>query len=307
MAARFVLALAAAAAIVIGAQDAPDWQAAAGGKLAFDVASVKPGTGDTSSSSFPLDATEAYRQAGGYLRDERSVFEYIKFAYKLSPPAAIEREMLANAPKWVYTDRYAIEARAPIPNPTKDQMRLMMQSLLAERFRLSVHFETKEVPVLALTAVKPGKLGPELIAHADGRPCGDFADPYYTPTPARVFSGEVKAGPDNFPPFCDSIAIIRKPGGLLLLGYRNATMDMIAGSLSGAVGQGRPVVNRTGLTGRYDFTLEWRPDSANLEPLDTPAPNSAQALRDQLGLKVDATKGPVRILIIDRIERPSEN
>jgi uncharacterized protein (TIGR03435 family) len=295
------LALAVLAAVAIRAQDP-------GGKMAFDVASVKPGNGDTASPSFPINASDAYKQTGGYLRAEFPVLTYIEFAYKLSPPMTIEHEMLANAPKWVNTDSYAIEAKAAIPNPTKDQMRLMMQSLLAERFKLAVHFETKEVPVFALTAVKPGKLGPKLIAHAGGRPCGDFADPYFTPAaPERVFRGEVTAGPDNFPTFCDHIGLIPKPGGVILMGYRNATMDMIASSLSGAVGQGRPVIDRTGLTGRYDFTLEWRRESAGATTSDDPAPNSVQALRDQLGLKVEATKGSVQVLIIDRIERPSEN
>ena len=278
------------------------------GKMAFEVASVKPGTGNTSSPSFPINASESYKQTGGYLRAEFTVFEYIKFAYKLAPPMTTEHEMLANAPGWVTEDFYAIEARAPIPNPTKDQMRWMMQSLLAERFKLAVHFETREVPVFALTAIKPGKLGPKLIPHENGRPCGDFADPYFTPAPPeRVFRGEVAAGPDNFPAFCDHIGLIPKSGGVLLLGYRNATMEMIASSLSGAVGQGRPVIDRTGLSGRFDFTLEWRRESAGATTSDDPAPNSVQALRDQLGLKVESTKGPVQILIIDRIERPSAN
>jgi bla regulator protein blaR1 len=78
--------------------------------------------------------------------------------------------MFAHLPKWVITDRYSIDARAA-GNPTKDQMRLMVQSLLADRFQLAAHFATQEVPVFALTVVKDGKLGPKLIAHADGRPC----------------------------------------------------------------------------------------------------------------------------------------
>ena len=75
--------------------------------------------------------------------------------------------MFAHLPKWVITDRYSIDARAA-GNPTKDQMRLMVQSLLADRFQLAAHFATQEVPVFALTVVKDGKLGPKLIAHADG-------------------------------------------------------------------------------------------------------------------------------------------
>jgi uncharacterized protein (TIGR03435 family) len=192
-------------------------------------------------------------------------------------------------------------------------MRLMMQSLLADRFRLKAHFETHEVPVFALTLIKPGKLGPKLIPHADGRPCGELGASS-GPVPARVIRSDDDAGPENFPPMCDSPALIRKPGGMLLLGYRNATIDLLAGALSGAVGQGHLVMNRTGLNGRFDFTLEWKPESNSPPPTgspdlppDAPAPTSLEALRDQLGLKAESTKAPVPILIIDHVERPSEN
>jgi uncharacterized protein (TIGR03435 family) len=99
-----------------------------------------------------------------------------------------------------------------------------------------------------------------------------------------------------------------------MIGYRNATMEMLAGSLSGAVGQGRPVIDKTGLSGRYDFTMEWAPtpngpppSDAAAAPSDTPGPTSLEALRDQLGLKVESTKGPVQLLVIDKVARPSEN
>src|SRR4051794_29508392 len=82
---------------------------------------------------------------------------YIGFAYKL--PHFQTAGALANAPGWLRTTSYDIEAKAQ-GNPTKDQMRLMMQSLLADRFKLVVHFETRDLPVSALTQVKTGKLGP---------------------------------------------------------------------------------------------------------------------------------------------------
>jgi uncharacterized protein (TIGR03435 family) len=297
----------------IRAQDVPDWQTKAGGKMTFEVASVKPTRGQAGPPSFPINVGEAYRSTGGYFRADFPLFTYIEFAYKISPVASLEREMLAHLPKWLNTDSYSVEARAA-GNPTKDQMRLMVQSLLADRFALSAHFETREVPAFALTVVKAGKLGPKLIPHADGRPCGDFAASSSAAVPARVIRGDVDSGPENFPPMCDSVALIRKPNGMLLLGYRNATMDMLAGSLSGAVGQGRPVIDRTGLSGRYDFTIEWTPGTNGLPPSDSPsappdapAPTSLEALRDQLGLKLEVTKGTVQILVIDKVERPSEN
>jgi len=114
---------------------------------------------------------------------------------------------------------------------------------------------------------------------------------------------------------CDSFALIRKSGGALMLaGYRNATMDMLAASLAGFVGEGRPVIDRTGLSGRFDFTMEWAHETNGAPPSDAPStpsdplgPTPLQALRDQLGLKLLAAKASVQILVIDRVERPSEN
>jgi len=176
-----------------------------------------------------------------------------------------------------------------------------VQSLLAERFELATHFETHEGPVLALTLVQAGKLGAKLIPHSDGPPCDK---PGASPGQGLV----------GFPPSCGSFAMLRKSGGALMVaGYRDATVDMLAASLAGIAGQGRPLVDKTGLSGRFDFTLEWAPES-NGPPSDPGAaasdpagPTTAQALRDQLGLQVKSMKGPIQILIVDRVARPSEN
>lgn len=298
---------------VIVAQSATDWQAAAGGKAAFEVASVKPSTGEFVSPTVPFNAGDASKQTTGYFRADFPLWSYIQFAYKLWWPAMEQEKEIARLPKWVTTDRYTVDARMP-GKPTKDQMRLMVQTLLADRFKLQVHFEMREIPVLALTLLKPGKLGPKLIAHADGRSCGDFDAATHTPVPAKVIRGEEDAGPENFPPFCDSVALIRRPGGMQLLGYRNATMEMLAGALSGVVVQDRPVVDRTGLSGRFDFTLDWAPDPKPAAPTDAPdaasepvGPAAVQALRDQLGLKAESIKAPAPILVVDRVERPTAN
>ena len=170
-----------------------------------------------------------------------------------------------------------------------------------------------EVAVFNLTLVKTGTLGPKLRPHSEGPACDASAPD--APTPARLIRGTADAGPENFPPMCDSFALIRKLGGAVMLaGYRNATMDMLTASLTGLVGDGRPVINKTGLSGRFDFTLEWAPDPKGPPPSDPPAPpsdlpgpTSLQALRDQLGLKMESAKGPVQVLLVDRVERPSEN
>jgi len=296
----------------IRAQDADDWQIKAGGKLAFEVASIRLSKGPFVSPSFPVSAGEAYRPTGGRFRADFPLWTYIQFAYKISPAGEQTREILAGLPKWVTTDRYSVDARGAA-DATKDQMRLMVQSLLGERFKLAAHFETREFPVFTLTLVKPGTLGPKLRPHAQGPVC-DLAA-LDSATPARVIRGDAAAGPENFPPLCDPLAVIRKSGGALMLaGYRNATMDMLAASLAGFVGEGRPVIDKTGLSGRFDFTMEWAPETNGAPPSDAPAapagplgPTPLQALRDQLGLKVLAAKAPLQILVIDRVERPSEN
>jgi uncharacterized protein (TIGR03435 family) len=189
----------------------------------------------------------------------------------------------------------------------------MVQSLLADRFKLAAHFETREAPALALTLVKAEKLGPKLIRHADGRACGDPAAPIGS-VPAGLIGGKDDAGPQNYPPMCDSFVLIRRPDGTMLGGYRNATMDQLAGSLSGITGLGRTLVDRTGLSGRFDFTLAWAPEPTAPAPSDAPTtppdplgPPAMQALRDQLGLKLESRRAPVKILVIDRVERPLEN
>jgi bla regulator protein blaR1 len=167
LAKRAMLGSAAVAALVlpiaIGIIDAPmiraqsqggsDWQAAAGGKMAFEVASVKLDNGPFRPPKFPLDSGSAYTATGGRFFADFPVTTCIRFAYKLS----LTREQMKAMPKWVTSDRFVVEAKAPIENPTKDQMRLMMQSLLFDRFRLSIHFETRTMPVLALRSVTAGK------------------------------------------------------------------------------------------------------------------------------------------------------
>lgn len=267
---------------LLAVSQTPAWQTAAGGKMSFEVASVKPSKpGTFTSPNFPLDTSDAYATTGGRFSADFPLSVYIGFAYKLNLTREQRESMLAHLPKWVSTDNFTIQAKAE-GNPTKDQMRLMIQSLLADRFKLAVHFETEQVSIFALTLAKPGKLGPNLRPHAEGPPC-DGADP------------------EVFPPVCDNYELEGK-GGRDLGGARNTTLDLLAGALPGFGRLGRPVVNQTGLTGRYDFKLEWTPETPDAE-----GPPFLEALREQLGLKLESTKGPVQTLIIDHVDRPSEN
>ncbi len=286
----------------IWAQGSADWQTRAGGKMAFEVASVKPSKGAFVPSNFPLDASDDYSATNGRLSADSTLSGYIQFAYKLWPHDVQSREF-SNLSKWVVTDRYRIEARAATGNPTKDQMRLMVQSLLADRFRLAAHFEAREVPVFDLRLAKSGKPGPKLISHADGPPCDKPGASLGEDLPGFHF-------------VCHTVSAIDKPGHMvILMGSRDVTMDVLAGLLSSlsSFGLGRPVLDQTGLTGRFDFTLEWARQPRGPAASDSPAPAAPagpaplEALRDQLGLQLESSKASLPILVIDRVERPSEN
>jgi bla regulator protein BlaR1 len=287
---------------VIRAQDVGDWEAKAGGKMAFEVASVKLNPGPFRPPNFPLDTGDAYRPVGGRFSADFPLMTYITFAYKFSPSPDQRQAMMAHLPNWIATDRFDIEARAE-GNPTKDQMRLMMQSLLAERFKLAVHFETHVGAALAMVLVKPGKTGPKLRPHSEGVPCED--------TPA---TNEPLARDANvFPPVCDVYMATTNREALTRFGSRNTTLTIFAGAIAGLGKLDHPVVDQTGLTGKFDFSMEFAAEPNQPPPpsADTPAdlrgPRFLDALSEQLGLKLEPTRAPLRVLVIDRVERPSEN
>jgi len=293
------------------ASEVPQWQIAAGGQMAFDVASVKPVTPGARqrSPNFALDDADGFvnsltgESPHGRFSATFGLPTYISFAYKLSMTPELRQAMFARLPKWVETERFEIDAKAA-GNPTKDQMRLMMQSLLAERFNIAIHYESQEMPVFVLTLIKPGAWGPKLIRHADGPPC----DLLVRNDPA---TGLDDPGAGAFPARCGSQTAVLRRYGRILEGTRNTTMAVLAGSL--ARKSGRPVVDRTGIADRIDFQLEWTlesngPATPGREVEFDPNPLTfLDAVREQLGLKLQPAKAPVRILVIDRIERPSAN
>lgn len=289
-----------AAAVVVwplamfGQNAVPDWQIAAGGQRSFDVASVKADAGPFRPPNFPLDAGDAFRPVGGHFSADFPLTTYITFAYRIGLTAGQRAAMVAHLPGWVATDRFDIQAEAQ-GSPTKDQMRLMMQSLLAERFQLKVHFEMQLTPVFAMVLVKPDKTGPKLRPHSEGVPC--------------EATGTTKV----FPPVCDSYMMEMSPNGSAQAGSRNTTLGSIAGALPGIGGLDRPVVDRTGLGGMFDFSIEFTPESRAASAgnagaaTDVPGSTFLEALGEQLGLKLEATKAPQRILVVDHVERPSQN
>src|ERR1700722_9085308 len=259
----------------------PAWETAAGGAMSFEVASIKP-TKTFLPPLFPLDPGDAYATTNGRFKAVFPLSIYVHFAYKL-PNASIDEKTF---PKWASTERFAIEAKAPTDNPTKDQMRLMMQDLLRDRFHLAIHFETREMPRFRLVLVKPGKLGPKLIRHEEGPSC-DAAPPAGT-----------------FPERCEVQSMMSRRG-VITQASRNTTLALLADVLGQA---GRPVIDQTGLAGKFDYRLEYGDDQRGPDASSDPEPPSfQQALHEQLGLKLEAAKVSIEMLVVDRLERPSEN
>ena len=153
---------------------AAQWQIDAGWKVAFDVASVKQNKsapGSPVNSNIPLGPGDVYSPTGGlFSATNLPLATYGFFAYKISGNDL--QSIVSQLPKWATTDRFDIQARAE-GNPTKDQFRLMMQALLADRFKLAIHSETRQLPVFGLVLDKPGKLGPKLQIHPADSACSE--------------------------------------------------------------------------------------------------------------------------------------
>jgi len=196
----------------------------------------------------------------------------------------VESERIDGGPRWVYQDVYSIEAKAPanssaaafIPasatTPPSPELRRMLQTLLEDRFALRVHREIRQMPVFALTIAKGG---PKLQATKD-----PSADPW-----SEFRRGEIEAGN-------------RDTGWLAAILMRRLR---------------HPVVDRTELHGTYDFHLKYdvqqiEPGGGGLDaPTDPTKPSLSSALLTQLGLKLEAAKGPVEILVVDGARKPAEN
>ena len=190
----------------------------------------------------------------------------------------IKDYQLAGAADWMRSDRYDIVAEAAGSGaPTPDQARQMLQALLAGRFQLKIHRETKEMPVYALTA---GKNGLRLK--------------------------ENSAGP--------GIVKFNRKGRDVELVFVGAPIDSLTAQLPRMPGVDRPVLDKTGLTGKYDFQLTLtdfqlsiNAEQRGIPAADSEGPSVFTALQDQLGLKLEAQKAAIEIIVIDRASRPSEN
>lgn len=273
-------------------------------RIVFEVASIRPdkSTGRPR-SDFPIGPGRVYVPRGGIFRATHVLlFQIIGFAFDMTHSQMMY--IAQHVPDWVASEGFDITARAE-GKPNEDQLRVMMQSLLADRFKLAIHKEKRQLPVLALVLAKPGHTGPHLLVHSSDPPCPNTAPP----PEAR------ETVPGDFPVACHGIVLLPPSSpGRMRVGARDVTMSYIADSFSeSAVDLGRPLVDGTGLAGTFDFTLEWTPElNGTLPPNETFHPDVSgfgfrQALREQLGLKLESRKRTITEFVVDHVEQPTEN
>lgn len=195
----------------------------------------------------------------------------------------IREFQVIGAPGWTDSDHFDINAKAEssMERITPAQLRPMLKSLLVERFQLKYHEETKELPVYSLVVAKSGAKVKASETPQGGAP---------VPQMMRVGRGQINAN--------------------------GATMAAVARMISQQLG--RDVIDNTGLKGNYDVNLEWTPEPGQggggappppgaVPPADANGPTLFTALQEQLGLRLESTKGPVTVVVIDSIAKPSEN
>jgi uncharacterized protein (TIGR03435 family) len=265
---------------------------------AFEVASVKANKAGDNRVMIGM------QPGGRFTATNLTLLMLIRFAYQL------QDFQLVGAPDWASEERFDILAKAegeiaPPTFGTVGPVQLMMRTLLQERFKLAVHPDKRDLPIYAMTLARSdGRLGPQL------RPA--------TVDCAAQFAARGRGGPPPGPP---------PPGERMTCGMRMGFGEMAGGgfpisqlatSLSPILR--RIVEDRTGLTGNYEFELKWTPDQLPQRATGTPAdqpvmvngaaidpngPSIFTAIQEQLGLKLDAQRAPVDVLVIDQVERPT--
>jgi uncharacterized protein (TIGR03435 family) len=234
----------------------------------FDVMTVKPSDPNRPGKGFTMRGRHV-------ITINTNLNDLITFAYGL------HAKQIVGAPAWFGTEKFDLDGVPDVEGrPNSKQFKLLIQSALTDRFKLTFHHDQKELSVYALTV---GKSGPKLT------------ETIHQPS-----------DPVNF--------LFRgKPGNLMV---SNSTMKDFCDGMQAAV-MDKPVVDHTGLTARYDFNLNWTPDESQFEamggfkPPATEDPNAPPALstamQEQLGLKFDAVKAPADVFVIDHVEKPSAN
>jgi len=272
----------------------------------FEITSVKLNKSDDKRfSNIPLGPGDIYSSTGGrFTARGFPLVSYIFFAYKITGDQS--GAVLSQLPGWVTADRFDIEAKTDgdPAKDMKDQMRLMIQSLLADRFGLVARYETKQVPVFTLTLAKPGRMGPQLRAHPADAPCSTTIPSAGEPPPEATVDG-------GYPRLCGGfLGMPATVPGRMREGGRNVTMAFIASHFIADYAE-RPVIDQTGLSGTFDIVVEFVPETngpggGDSQP-DPSGPTFLQALKEQLGLRLESEKGPAQVLVIDHVDHPTEN
>jgi uncharacterized protein (TIGR03435 family) len=202
----------------------------------------------------------------------------------------VQQFQISGGPDWIRADRFDVDGKADDPKAGFDQLRLMLQSLLQDRFKLRVHFETKVSPVYDLVV---GKRGPKIKLSVD-----QTSPDVNGPSPLEA------TGPNHG-------AFRFGPGSMI----GNAVhLSLFTRFLSQRLD--RQVIDKTNLSGRFDIQLRWTPDIGEnpldlggntIPPADPSHPSIFAAIQEQLGLRLESTRAPVEILVIDHVEKPSAN
>jgi uncharacterized protein (TIGR03435 family) len=238
---------------------------------AFEVATIKPAALD---GPFAQGRWLRMESANRFVAHNHAVRTLVAAAYEMSPNA------ISGGPSWVDSDRWEILAKTPADvRPTLGEQMSMLRQLLADRFNLSFHRQPKESAIFALIVASGGPKLKETTISPDATPAGP---------PLVAFSL--------------SSTVVRLPARYLSMGefaslLQRSPLD-------------RPVIDRTGLSGRYDFDLEFAPDESLWNgllprPENSDKPSLLRAMEEQLGLKLQSTRGPVDTIVIDRVERPT--
>jgi len=280
-------------AVVLRAQSTGSGQTTPATKLSFDVISIKL---DRDSNVTPAGGLPRQSNGGLFHVTKRPLMDLISGAYNLS--GYEYRAVKVQLPQWAWTEYFDIEARAA-GNPTPDQMRLMVQSLLADRFKFAMHYEDRRVPFYALEVVKPGKLGSQIKPYASSEePCATG------PVQIQTVAG-------GFPAICGLPQRLEaSQPGLTRFGFRNVSMEQLAAYTTGMGELDRPVLDRTGLSGAFDLVIEYDRSANNNLQTETTVPNGPtlfEAMQKQLGLKLEDKTGPVKTFVVDHIEEPTAN
>ncbi len=245
----------------------------------FDAASVRAGA--------PANAGR-FTMTGGPGTGDPTFLRYANIPLKRALMSAYDvKYWQINGPDWLNSLRFDISARLS-EGTTKEQSLAMMRNLLAERFQMTVHRETKELPIYELIKDKTGaQLKPPAVAAGDENAI------------ATVSKDE---GKDGFPALAPGAAgiVVETRNGRARISAFQADLAKLADFLSNQLG--RPVFDRTGITGIFDFVVYYRPENAAVDDA-TPYPGIFDALLEQLGLRLEARKGPVEMLVIDHVEK----